>query len=291
VKARFLPVVPRLFSRGQLLLEARRQVDGLYAGGHRTRSHGSSLEFAEHRLYVPGDDPRSIDWRAYARSDRLVVRRYHEERRLPVRILIDASISMTYGSKLDAAVLVAAMLGLLALDAGDDLEVLMHGLTERRSPPLQGTTGAERLCRFLEEDEGGRRADATTLLTRLRDQSPRRSLVILISDFVGEIAPLAELARVLTGMGHDLAAIQVLDPSELALPAAWGETLLHDRESGLQVACDARTAKAAYDANISAHITGLRAALLAANVDHLLLSDPQSLTQALSAWLVRRRTR
>ena len=66
---------------------------------------------------------------------------------------------------------------------------------------------------------------------------------------------------------------------------------MHDRESGLQVACDARTAKAAYDANISAHITGLRAALLAANVDHLLLSDPQSLTQALSAWLVRRRTR
>jgi uncharacterized protein (DUF58 family) len=291
VKARFLPSVPRLFSRGQLLLEARRQVDGLYAGGHRTRSHGSSLEFAEHRLYVPGDDPRSIDWRAYARSDRLVVRRYHEERRLPVRLLIDASISMTYGLKLDAAILTAAMLGLLALDAGDDLEVLMHGMLERRSPPLQGATGAERLCSFLEQDEGGRKADAISLLQRLRNQSPRRCLAVLISDLLCEAAPLAELARALCGMGHDLAVIQILDPSELALPASWGESLLHDRESGLRVACDARTAKAAYDANISAHIEGMRAALLAAQADHLLLANPANLSQALSAWLVRRRTR
>jgi uncharacterized protein (DUF58 family) len=291
VRARFLPTIPRLYSRGQLLLEARRQVDGLYAGGHRTRSHGSSLEFAEHRLYVPGDDPRGIDWRAYARSDRLVVRRYHEERRLPVRILIDASISMTYGSKLDMATLTAAMLGLLTLDAGDDLEVLMHGLNERRSPPLHGTVGAERLCSFLEQDEGGRKADAVQLLERIRTQNTTRCLVIVISDFLGEITPLAELVNALTGMGHDLAAIQILDPSELELPLEWGDSLLQDRESGLEVACDARVAKAGYDATIAAHITGVRSALLAANADHLLLSQSGQLSEIIAQWLVRRRTR
>jgi uncharacterized protein (DUF58 family) len=284
--------VPRLARRAGLELCARRVLDGLYAGNHRTAALGTSIDFAEHRPYQPGDDLRAIDWRAYGRSDRLLLRRWHDERRLPVALIVDGSTSMDYGTppKIERARLVAAVLGVMALDQGDEAR-LLEGSDARAWPPAHAGPGAAgRLAQALLDGRRTVTFDAAAALTAAATQLRRRTLVVLISDLLCAPGPLAAAAALGAQRGHEVAVLQPLDESELALEAGWGRSLLVDPEGAVpDVSCDAAEAKDAYDRAMAAHLAELHRRLAAARADHLLLRGGADPIPLLAGWLLRRR--
>lgn len=286
--------IPRLARRAGLELAARRALDGLYAGMHRTSQLGSSIDFAEHRAYQPGDDLRAIDWRAYARTDRLLLRRWHDERRLPLALLVDGSSSMDYGTppKIASAQIIAAALGLMAIDQGDEARVLKGTEPAAWARGFGGPGAVGRLVAAIELDERRVRYDAAAMLTAVADHLHRRSLIVFIGDLLAEPAPLAAAAARAASRGHEVAVIQVLDASELALPAEWGRSLLVDPEGDIaDVTCDAAEAKASYDAAIAAHLAELHRRLSAARADHVLVKSGDDPAAALARWLLGRRRR
>lgn len=278
--------VPR-FADGQgLELAARQAVDGLFAGRHRSPRLGSSLDFADHRPYQDGDELRAIDWKAYARSDRLLVRRWHDDRQLPIALLLDTSASMAYGapSKGQVARRIAAILGLLAFTQGDRVQVLLTAKAERIVP-----TEAVHLCAVLTSVPDAGSAAAPQLLALAAEQLRQRHLVVLMSDLLDSPETFATAAAGLTARGHELACLQVLDPSELALPAQWGASRFTDPEGGLPaIDGDAGELATAYAAAIGQHQEQLHATCSGLHADHALIQTDTELVEALGQWLARR---
>lgn len=278
--------VPR-FANGQgLELAARQAVDGLYAGRHRSPRLGSSLDFADHRPYQDGDELRAIDWKAYARTDRLLVRRWHDDRQLPVALLLDTSASMAYGApaKGEVARLAAAILGLLTLDQGDRLRLFITGKSERSEP-----TDAVHLCTVLSGAIDSGSATVPQIMTVAGERLAQRHLVIVLSDLLDNPAAFTAAAASLSARGHELACLQILDRSELALPATWGPSRFTDPEGDLSaIDGDASDLAASYAAAFSAHQEQLAAACAGLRADHLLLPTDSNPTELLGGWLARR---
>ena len=291
--ASLLTSTPRLGRQGGLELTARRMLDGLYSGRHRSAAHGSSIDFAEHRPYQPGDELRTIDWRAFARTDRLLIRRFHDDRQLPLALIVDHSASMGYGepTKHDTAILSAAALGLLAIDQGDSVR-LLAAEHSAGTAELGGAMGATRLAQMLEVSKADGGGELAAILRSAVDQLTKRSLVVVISDLLGELAPLLPPAAELAARGHELAVIQVLDPTEIELPAEWGRVTMTDPEFHEQpFSCDTAEARAAYNQAMAAHIAECRSAFAGVRADYVLMTSDQSVAQVLGAWLERRRRR
>lgn len=295
-------LVPRLGKASGLELAARQGVDGIHAGRHRSRRIGSSLDFADHRAYQQGDDPRDIDWKAYARSDRLLVRRWHDDRQLPVALLVDTSASMAYRTPPEGdqarptkgyhARLVAAILGLLALDQGDRVQLLLSGNIggevgghDRFSRP----NSPDSLCAMLSALGDGGQDAATDLVRTATERLGQRHLLILISDLLDDPGELIEIAGVAGARGHELAALQVLDASELELPTAWGSTRLVDpEERHASVEGDAADLAAGYAEAFATHQSRLLSGLAGVGAEHHLLPTHGEAAAQVAAWLGRR---
>ena len=288
-----LTSTPRLGRQSGLELTARRVLDGLYSGRHRSAAHGSSIDFAEHRPYQPGDELRTIDWRAFARTDRLLIRRFHDDRQLPLALIVDHSASMAYGEppKHDAALLTAAALGLLAIDQGDSVRLLADARSAWTAD-LGGAMGATRLAQALESSTPSGICDLAAILRSVVDLLTRRSLVVIVSDLLCELAPLLPPAAEFAARGHELVVIQVLDPTEVELPAEWGRVTMTDPEGREEpFSCDTAEARSAYDQTMAAHVAECRQALAGVRADHVLMISDQPVAQVLGAWLERRRRR
>ncbi|MSP17760.1 MAG: DUF58 domain-containing protein [Myxococcales bacterium] len=208
-------------------LRARTIVEGAFAGRHRSAFHGSSVEFAEHKEYSPGDEPRHIDWRAVGRTDRHLVKRFEDETELTAYLCLDRSGSMSYGggavTKLEyAATLLAALAWLLGRQRDRvGLMVSGGGGPDAWIPPRGRAGHVGELLGELEQAVAGGARGATTLapaLERVGELARRRSLVIVATDLLeAEPGPLACL-RQLRARGHDVTLLHVLDRDELELP-------------------------------------------------------------------------
>ena len=281
---------PRLGRSSGLELVARRVLEGLYAGRHRSPFHGSSIDFAEHRPYQAGDELRAIDWRAFARTDRLLIKRHHDDRQLPLALIIDTSASMAYGkpSKEEHARLTAAAMGLLALDQGDSVRVIIG---DKQTQAL-GPAGALPLCTALTSTPSAGHFDIAQVLMGAVQSLTQRMLVVVISDLLCEIEPVAEAAATAMARGHDVAVLQILDRSEIDLPAEWGRVILDDPEGVVKtVSCDASLAKASYDAEMANHMERCQTVLQAAGVDVQHWCTDENVVHVLGFWLERRRRR
>jgi uncharacterized protein (DUF58 family) len=281
--------VPRLARVGGLELAARRVLDGLGGGRHRAPALGAASEFHDHRAYQPGDDLRHLDWRVAARTDHLRIRRYREDRELPLVLLLDTSASMAWGApdKLATAALLAAVLGLLACDQGDRVRLVRGG--EAPTASLGGPVGARTLCTLLDQARGAGAADPAELLASTGARLERRSLLVLLSDFLQPPTRLATVAASLVARGHEVVALQVLDRQEVDLPAAWAATTLVDPEGRHPLlAVDAAAAKAGYDAAMRAHREGLARALAGARAELVTCLTDESPALILGTWLRRR---
>ena len=184
----------------RLEIRARLIVEGFISGLHKSPYRGASVEFAEHREYVPGDDIKHVDWKLYARSDRYYIKQYEEETNLRTQILLDASESMNYGSgamtKLEYARTLAAALSFLILKQQDAVGAFVFDDDIRLSvPPSSSPTHLRNLVGAISAEPG---ADATALgdvLSRVADRIKRKSLLILITDLFEDIDSIAHGIR------------------------------------------------------------------------------------------------
>jgi uncharacterized protein (DUF58 family) len=218
----------------RLEITTRQLVRDLVAGEYASAFRGHGLEFAEVREYLPGDDIRTIDWKVTARLGNAYVKRQHEERELGVLLVVDASASGMFGSRVrtkrELAIEVAAVLGLAAARSNDRVGLaLFTNRVERYVPPAKGRRQALRLMsELLAFEPAGHGTDLAGSLRFLEPLLRRRSVLFVVSDFLAEgwHDPFARLSR-----QHDVIAIQIVDPRERTLPKA-GLITLRDPESG-----------------------------------------------------------
>ncbi len=208
---------------GGLELRARQVVEGYLAGLHRSPYHGRSVDFAEHRPYNPGDEPRHIDWKLWARSDRYFVKLYEEETNVRAYFLMDASGSMEYRSgamsKYDYGATLAASLARLLLLQQDAVGLTVFGERVRTElPPSAIPAGLGAFCSVLEGATPGGRTDLGALLHGVAGRLRKRGLVVLVSDL---LAPLEDLQSALHRFrydGHAVILAHVVDPAEEEFP-------------------------------------------------------------------------
>lgn len=260
-----LPLDPELCARiAHLRVSAKALADSVLAGAHPTRRTGSSIDFAEHREYRPGDDPRTLDTRVFARTDRWVVRRYEHEAEVRAELALDTSGSMQFRSsddlptKLEHARALLVGLGWLLLRQGDRVGAM--DLDPQSGGAVPMATGPSQLDRIAERFASARPEAPTELASALEVLSAtvtRRALVVIATDALDEDHALVELAR-LRAAGHAVVLLHVLDPMELELPleGAWDFVGL---EGEGRIVADVDLVRDAYLAEVSAFLGRTRA--------------------------------
>ncbi|HSZ54021.1 MAG TPA: DUF58 domain-containing protein [Tepidisphaeraceae bacterium] len=215
---------PNLVERlNHLQLSARRVVEGSIIGQHRSPVKGASVEFRQHRFYTPGDEPRRLDWRVFARTDRPYIKEFDEETNLRCVLMLDASGSMGYagkhGSKYDYAARLVAALAYLMLAQTESVGLgLFNAKLEQWIAPRGGTSQLSRLIDVLERSAPQGRADIAPAMKQVADRLGRRSLVVVASDC---FAPASRLREGLARFRHDhheIILLQVLDRDEMQFP-------------------------------------------------------------------------
>jgi uncharacterized protein (DUF58 family) len=237
---------------------ARRIVEGMQTGMHRSPHKGHSVDFADHRPYVAGDDLRHLDWKVLGRSDRLVLKRYEAETDFACHLVIDGSGSMTYQgeraaiSKWRYASILAATLARVVLDQNDrvGLVVFSEGANAEVKTGRQGQF--ERICHALEAHQPAQGTDAAKGIEHLASPSTGRGLVVLISDCMVDPDSLVTTIDRLRHRGHDLVVMWLLDPDELDLGVAT-VSRFEGLESEGMITAEPRALRIAYEAEVANH--------------------------------------
>ena len=260
---------PALVERlAALELAARVAAEGALAGLHRSPRRGSSVEFAEHKEYAPGDELRHVDWKTYGRSDRLMVKRFEEETELHVLVVVDASESMRYGSggadKLRHASVLAAGLSYLLLTRRDRAGLLCS--TGEAIPIGARPSHLRRILTTLSTLESAGEARLPALLSRADLLTQRRTEVVILSDLLdGDREEVLAAVRSLRSRGHDPIVVQLLHPDERTLPD--GETAWYESKDGdSRALVEPAVVREAYLAELTALVDGYRTALARARI-------------------------
>ena len=258
-----------------LTLRAKRTVDGLLAGMHRSPHRGASAIFKEHRAYRPGDDPRLIDWRAYARSDRYTIKHFEHETQLRATLALDVSPSMRWGStdisKLDYAATLLAALSYVLTRQGDAVSLICFDEEVReRVPPRSGPAHLDYLLRSLAAPPAPRNGTALhASLDSLIEHAGRMGVVVVASDLLDlDGDALAPVARI-QARGHQTIVLHVLDPAELELPY---EQPMHFEglEGEMPVEVDPAGVRRRYREAIDAFVESCQRRVVAAGARYLL---------------------
>jgi uncharacterized protein (DUF58 family) len=244
-----------------LELRARIVVQGFWNGMHRSPYHGFSVEFTEYRQYTPGDDPRYVDWKLYARSDEYFLKKFEDETNLRCQLLVDASRSMGYGSrgytKSDYANTLAATLAYFLSKQGDAVGVLTFDEKVRDYLPARNRPGHLRhIMLALEKASAGTATDLITPLDRAVELGRKRGLMVLISDLLAPVDRFEQSLAALNACGHEVVVFQVLDPAETNFDFDKAALFL-DVESGKELYIDPVAAKKEYLRKFTAHNAGI----------------------------------
>lgn len=240
-----------------LEMRARVVVEGFWSGIHRSPYHGFSVEFTEYRQYTPGDDPRYLDWKLFARSDRYFIKKFEDETNLRCHVLADNSRSMTFGSrgitKAAYANTLAATLAFFLHQQGDAIGLLTFDDQIREYLPARHRPGHLRhLMLALEKPPGGAATDLAAPLKRIVEIVRKRGLMVLLTDLLAPVETLEKNLATLTASGHEVVVFQILDPAELAFDFAKA-ALFRDLESGRQLYIDPDAVRAEYKRGFDAH--------------------------------------
>jgi uncharacterized protein (DUF58 family) len=241
-----------------LELRARVVVEGFWSGLHRSPYHGFSVEFTEYRSYSPGDDPRYLDWRLFARSDRYYIKKFQDETNLRCHLLVDNSRSMSYGSlpytKSQYANTLAASLAYFLSLQGDAVGLLSFDEQLRDYLPARHRPGHLRhLMLALEQPAGGANTNLGAPLKRIAEVVRKRGLVVLISDMLASLDSLRQNLAALSACGHEILLFQVLDPTELEFSFSQAGLFL-DVETGRDIYLDPAIARRDYLRKLNAHL-------------------------------------
>jgi uncharacterized protein (DUF58 family) len=277
---------------GGLDLVARTVVDGFVSGLHRSPALGATTDFAEHRGYMPGDDTRRVDWRLYARTDRLHVKEFEAETNATATVLLDVSRSMAYGggdgrpSKLDYARYLAASLLWLAQRQHDRVGLATFDAALRDFVPPSGRHLPQAL-HALERATPGGAGELAAPLAQAAPHLARRGIVVVVSDLYAEPAAAVDAVRRLRGAGNELLLFHVLDPAELEFPFA-DPGGFEDAETGRVMTVVPAGVRARYRERVRAHVAELGRLARAHRVDYTLFDTGEPLDRALFRYLAGR---
>jgi uncharacterized protein (DUF58 family) len=276
-----------------LALLARTVVDGFMHGQHRSLRKGSSLDFAEHRSYQPGDDLRRIDWRVYGRTDRFYIKEYDADTNASVLFALDASGSMEYGSgsvtKFAYARMLVASLAWLSQSQGDrvGLATFTNDLGEVIPPSVRHL---QRLLHTLAATRAGGPGQLLQALGKVGLLGARTGITVLVSDCYERPELVGRAVDALRMRGHDVIVFHVVDPAERELPGD-EDTTFEDAESGVLLPLTPRALRDRYREMVSTHHAALQARLTAAGADYVRLDTSEPLDRALHAYLDARLSR
>ena len=284
-----------LMSIRNLELRARVVVEGFWNGLHRSPYLGFSVEFTEYRQYTSGDDPRYLDWRVFARSDRYFIKKFEDETNLRCHLLADNSRSMAYGSlaytKAQYAATLAATLAYFLYLQGDAVGLLTFDEGLRDYLPARHRTGHLRQVMLaLEKPALGRATNLIAPLKRMVELVRKRGLIVLLSDFLAPLEHLEPELTALAACGHEVTLFQVLDPAELTFNFP-DPAMFEDVESGRVLFIDPGAARKEYLRKFTAHCAQLRSLCQQLGITFNRLSTDRPLELALFDFLRQRTDR
>lgn len=284
---------PRVLSRvAALELKARQVVEGIVTGLHKSPYHGISVEFAEHREYVPGDEIKHIDWRVYARSDRFFIKQYEAETNMRCYVVLDTSESMLYKSKktskLEYGSLLAASISYLLLQQRDSCGlVTFDSEIQSYLPPRNNPKHFNLMLRELELAKNGVKTDIGKVFHDLAERFKKRGLIIIISDL------LSDIEKILLGLSHfkhkkhEVIVFHVMDRAELTFPFE-EMTLFKGYEEKGDILAEAWSLKQGYLENLNNFMADIKKGCLGKRVDYVPMVTDEPLELKLSKYLTTR---
>lgn len=279
---------------GRLDIIARLVVEGFVTGLHRSPYHGFSVEFAEHREYVPGDDIKHIDWKVYARSDRYYIKQYEEETNLTANLLVDGSESMRYRSdpelpsKLEYGCYVAASLAYLILRQRDSVGLVTFDEEVRKQvPPSSNPAHRNLIIDGLMGIEPQHRTKLGPVLHLMAERVRRKGLVVIISDLLDDPAEILAGLRHFRHRRHEVIVFHVLDHAERTFPFK-SMTRFRGLEGLGEVTCDPGALRQAYLEELEQYLGELRHGCRGDRIDYVPLDTSVPLDVALTSYLATR---
>ncbi len=280
---------------GSMELVAKFVVEGFITGLHKSPYHGFSVEFAEHRPYLPGDAIRNIDWKLFARTDRHYIKQFEEETNLKAHIIVDASRSMNYTSnpkritKYKYATMLAAALSYLLMRQQDAVGLAIFDEELRTFMPARLKQSYLReMLRVLQTTEPSHTTRTETALRRVAERLTRRGLVIVISDFLDDPEHIKLPLALMQHAGHEVIAFQVLDPAERTLELDTADATIVDVETGQQLRTQPYQLQASYQKSVNEFLGTLKDSLRSEGIDYLLLETTTPFDRALLEYLHKR---
>jgi uncharacterized protein (DUF58 family) len=286
-----------------LELSARIIVEGMRQGGNRSPFHGYSTEFRQHRPYRAGDDLKYLDWKLFARSDRLYTRQFRETTNVPVMLVLDCSASMAFPattesdqanpadrsiSKFRYAQLAAAALLYVASDQGNAVGLMTRqGDALKYVPPRGGRPHLRSLLASLSSLRAESSWEPARVIESAARLMRRKGIVIVISDFYDDEQGTARALRRMTTHGHDVSVLQVMTREEVQLPAQ-GQVEFIDAESGARRLVETTSIAQQYAQNVREFVGRVRGEATRSGIDHALIVTDTPPERALRDWLQRR---
>lgn len=278
-----------------LTVRARRVVEGVMLGMHKSPFRGISAEFAQHRSYVPGDDLRHLDWKVYAKSDRFFVKQFNQETNLTCHFVVDASESMSYAggapwSKFDCAATLVTSFAHLVVGQQDSVGLTLFAQNVRTTLPARSTFGhLGHLAATLENVTAAGLTRLGGCLGPVAGFLKRRSLVVIVSDFLDDTDPFAYGLNRLRFDGHDVIVLHLADPFEQSFPFA-GPSILEGHERSGRLVCDPRDLREIYLQERQAHLEEIQSLCRGLHYDYQEIATSEPLDVALATLLNARAT-
>ena len=276
----------------RLDLRARHVVEGFLSGMHRSPYFGQSVEFLQHREYVMGDDLRHVDWKVWARQDRLYVKQFEEETNLRCTFLVDVSRSMEYGrgplNKYEYACTAAASLAYLVLRQQDAAGCVSFDDKIRQRVPLRSKRNhLLAIAEALAVSEPQDKTDMFAILSGVAETYPRRGMMVLVSDLLTDQALLLKGLKLLRQRGHDVLVLHIMDDDEIDFPFL-GPTRFEGLESPDFLNCNPRALRDGYLEAVQQYLDHIRRECAKNSVDYQLIRTSEPLDTALVTFITRR---
>jgi uncharacterized protein (DUF58 family) len=289
---------PRTLARiSSIDLRARLIVEGLTAGMHRSPYQGISVEFAQHRPYVTGDDIRHVDWKVFGRSDKVYLKQYLEETNLQLVLVVDASESMGFGSvsngketwtKYDHATAIAASLAYMAIQQQDSVGLAIFDQSlSRYFKPSNSPAQWKVVVQELQQVPRWNKTNTGKILDQIAERLTHRSLIVVLSDFFDHIESIRKGLRHMRYKKHELMTFQILDPQEVDFPFE-DVTMFKGMEEMGELLTEPRALREGYLEQLQLFTDGLRKTCRGMGIDFTRMNSGEPLDVSLSGFLATR---
>jgi len=275
-------------------LRARLVVEGFITGLHKSPYHGFSVEFTEHRQYMPGDEIKHIDWKAYGKTDRFYIKQFEEETNLKSYLILDASRSMDYASKgnlkkFEYASYVAAALSFLMIEQRDAVGLTLFDEGIRVSLPPRATRSyLKEILKELESAQPAKKTGTSASLNLIAEQIKRRGLVIVLSDLFDKPESVMTALKHFRHKGHEVVVMQILDPLERSF-AFDGDAIFKDLETQEELMTQPWHIQTAYRQSMQEFLDFYKRQCRDNNIDYVLLDTSTPFDKALFEYLNKRK--